>query len=1143
MRTRNFVRFASNPVLPALVLALLAGCTTRVVHQTVEKRQTTAPAPRSDKERQNLEALLGSSLFPSFQGFFSHSAVPLSQRSIDTLSAAMVTRTLNALQNPGSNPCPHLKKSSSEWFHCLTAHALTYDLVESDEVERLAAQYYAAQGEPYPSRPFLSSDEKLDRQSLEGALASLRSKQTLSELAASLQNSTTKLATLVEKISEPGRNSDAPYISEDFFEGRSFLFSYGLEHSSLRGGSALPESANIGSTLVRIEVKSGLFNLMERVNNPSITEAPIASYPILDIRDVDGKRFFQVDFSAPTGGAIRWSGSIYSLAELKEDPGITIRPAIILPKLLHQAKAPRAGLNPKADHFTAADNAIVVEELMVLERAIPGNEPTEDDLNQGRTALRPVVRVVTALTAIDDSSREFARTQAVDPFAARENLRIRLNYESAENELPFLLAGRKQIVGESEQSGYRASKFNLSRPIVFVMSANTPKAFIPAIRSAVLSYQNLFATLGRPAPTITTQTEAEFLAANPSIPSPLRATDPRVNLVVWDDSPDTGAVWSTSVRNPSSGEVISADIHLPGTLWAREGCITFLHRTWSRSRKEPVVPSRKTRGDWIRSCDQVAAELSEKSPVETSAGINPGAAPQPLPHDSALQHAGRAPSTVSLFSQGEDSISVESGAPSIVNAPSLLDPLILADWGAPAVNSELLKEPRQAAIAAIRAAMLHELGHTFGLRHNFLGSGLSAQLSPHVPPPLPLFDRTDSIMDYNDPAIELDLGAMPDTNDAESAVRQPTFGAYDVLALAELYRLDASGFRFTRRPGFCTDGDNSVGNTCKPFDYGLIRKGHEYGEYLLHRLNMKAIELASITDAMEVLAFDWNSMKDLLSQVAEVWGNWQDVHDESRIEFADMLFDPNAWQQQPEHKFTNSFLDVLKPRYDLLRLFGLGTPFLVNVDSDFPGKDPILVDTGLQMLRTAAMQVINVENKRLLAMRADPARDIPLEIANLPAIDLRYRDVLLEAFAGEAILPAGRRVLALFFDSNAVFSQFVTLKEPFLNHHANNSDIVETVTLPNGNVKTLTGKVAGHYDTAELMNFVEAAAFVAPGTREWRSSPPRPGASVTRLKNDRDVLRKLSETTQIPLISNSTSLLLDKYQSLIDSIDRNQISR
>jgi hypothetical protein len=101
--------------------------------------------------------------------------------------------------------------------------------------------------------------------------------------------------------------------------------------------------------------------------------------------------------------------------------------------------------------------------------------------------------------------------------------------------------------------------------------------------------------------------------------------------------------------------------------------------------------------------------------------------------------------------------------------------------------------PREYIGQALKALVMHEVGHTLGLRHNFRGSAgiTAAQLS----------DRSHtarnglgvSVMDYAPPALALDPGRQGD-------FYSPTIGSYDKWAITYGYA-DASGGTAAARSG------------------------------------------------------------------------------------------------------------------------------------------------------------------------------------------------------------------------------------------------------------------------------------------------------------------------------------------------------
>ncbi|MFT3709799.1 MAG: zinc-dependent metalloprotease [Archangium sp.] len=108
----------------------------------------------------------------------------------------------------------------------------------------------------------------------------------------------------------------------------------------------------------------------------------------------------------------------------------------------------------------------------------------------------------------------------------------------------------------------------------------------------------------------------------------------------------------------------------------------------------------------------------------------------------------------------------------------------LCDWEAPNAVIPAGMTRKEFIEKYITEVILHEVGHTLGLRHNFKGS-LSVS----------------SVMDYN---------AEPD------AVRLTTPGAYDVAAVKYLYGLSPDA----PTQAFCTDESTTVDAQCDRFDQG-----------------------------------------------------------------------------------------------------------------------------------------------------------------------------------------------------------------------------------------------------------------------------------------------------------------------------------
>jgi hypothetical protein len=123
------------------------------------------------------------------------------------------------------------------------------------------------------------------------------------------------------------------------------------------------------------------------------------------------------------------------------------------------------------------------------------------------------------------------------------------------------------------------------------------------------------------------------------------------------------------------------------------------------------------------------------------------------------------------------------------------DVLRQANVPGPRPESKLTKKEK--VERALAETVRHEIGHTFGLRHNFKGS--------LVPP-------STSVMDY--------------LLDEESIVSTAP-GAYDVAAVKYLYGLSPD---LPAQP-FCTDQDTLIDPTCRRFDRGADPLAEDVGPY------------------------------------------------------------------------------------------------------------------------------------------------------------------------------------------------------------------------------------------------------------------------------------------------------------------------
>ncbi len=112
----------------------------------------------------------------------------------------------------------------------------------------------------------------------------------------------------------------------------------------------------------------------------------------------------------------------------------------------------------------------------------------------------------------------------------------------------------------------------------------------------------------------------------------------------------------------------------------------------------------------------------------------------------------------------------------------------------------------------VKYVVMHEIGHSLGLRHNFYGNlGSKA--------PLNIDDNfINNLLTEDGYNGSLPSASIMDYLDFKDAVRMHRLGEYDIMAIRWGYGIDNSNNQ--ARPLYCTDEDIAMNADCEPFDGG-----------------------------------------------------------------------------------------------------------------------------------------------------------------------------------------------------------------------------------------------------------------------------------------------------------------------------------
>lgn len=300
----------------------------------------------------------------------------------------------------------------------------------------------------------------------------------------------------------------------------------------------------------------------------------------------------------------------------------------------------------------------------------------------------------------------------------------------ADDRIGYFITARKQYDKEAANTPFERfiDRWNLAAgPIVFTLTNEIPLEYRDTVRRGILAWNDAFAQVGYP---------HAIEVRDPPTDASFDPEDARYNSVRWitSDRPDFVAI-SPHVSDPDTGQIIRAEVVIDGESL----------RSVRRGFVERNVPIQRQREDAF--APPIAA-------LQFGAHAADGETQPPDAMSCDLEDA----STI----QGAIGMSMLAGNPRVTPADR---ERYVQDW--------------------LLATVLHEVGHTFGLRHNFEGSTAYTYAQLHDPAFTKIHGTTASVMDYTPPNI-----AAPNEVQADYFPTKP--GKYDNWAIEYGYTKTAA---------------------------------------------------------------------------------------------------------------------------------------------------------------------------------------------------------------------------------------------------------------------------------------------------------------------------------------------------------------
>jgi hypothetical protein len=409
----------------------------------------------------------------------------------------------------------------------------------------------------------------------------------------------------------------------------------------------------------------------------------------------------------------------------------------------------------------------------------------------------------------------------------------------------------------------------------------------------------------------------------------------------------------------------------------------------------------------------------------------------------------------------------------------------------------------------VRSTLIHELGHAFGMRHNFMGS-IARSEKPEAAP-LATNPYSDSIMDYNNYTVDLFQGAMKDYTDANSAVTIPDMGMYDVLQLASAYKLDASQFQVKVGPAFCTDRNIGNDNNCQQYDLGK-----DFKEFMVFDTNraLQKLRWTSVID--NILEPQFPVISSLIGRISN---NSYRMGD-SFVAYQNLAIENSEMVARDEGiRVANLMFNALGDTQGLFAAYEkqygskvLGLRKLITFPDSFFADPAYGAILGGIIREAASVAIVSGAEAYKGSVPAGSDAAYLGTIHNMTDAnpETKFKNILIDLFASLVMIPKGTDLNLKVFNgtvsNNSATLNGVpltqTLKQPLFNH-SKNVVIVPSVSVDDvmnpGQVVQLPAAISGSQSIETLIFNAVMTAYVSGGGKS--------SDSAARLRADMNALK------------------------------------